>query len=151
MLVDMTLSVISKVKEKEKMRVDVVHVITASLYGAATAAAGGVVAATSPMLSLALSGVSGACAILGALYFRSDHKKHSARLDLLITLLFTFSFGAAFGGYVGSVIFSLIPGGNNGYQTPIAEYVVGGLSIGFLLTPIANAIINRIAKDDWRK
>lgn len=87
----------------------------------------------------ALVALAGACAILGASYFRSTDDEPAGR-DAVVTLVAPFVGGGALGGEVGSTIFFWLAGEKAIYSTPFSHHVVGGLIVGALMTPVARAV-----------
>ena len=94
-------------------------------------------------MSAALLGLSGACAISGALFFRAEDNEHPVR-DSIITVVFPFLLGVAVGPFVGRWLFGLVPGAEEAYQTPLAEHMLGGLIAGVGVVPALRAGIRRL-------
>lgn len=119
--------------------------------GASGAAAGASTAAVATgasdmsLVGAVLLGVSGACGVIGAMFFKANDKESAAK-DTAVTIVFPFCLAVAIGPTLGVMIYTRA-GLEGVYQTTIAEHMLGGLAAGAGATPIIrHAIAAPISK-----
>lgn len=107
----------------------------------AAAASGGAGLATGDLpLAVAMMAVGGICAVIGALYYRSNSDEGIVR-DVIASLAMAFMLGAAAGAVAGAWLDAILFQALGLHMTVIAQSMIGGAALGLALTPLTRGVL----------
>lgn len=116
--------------------------LTALAAGAAAAGGAGgagIVLGELP-LAIAMMAVSGVCACIGALYYRSQDEETIVR-DIVVSLAMAFLVGAAAGAVAGAFLDSILFRAIGMHVSEIGQHMIGGAALGLILTPLTRGVL----------
>lgn len=119
-----------------------------SIGGAATSAATAV-ATQSGAFAIGMMALAGVCAIVAALYYRSESDEKIAR-DAIVSIAMAFIVGAAGGEIAGTFLDGLIFDRTGLHLSTIAQHMVGGAALGATMTPLTRSALSGKLGEIWR-
>lgn len=123
------------------MKLDAAGWALTALGSSAMSAAGAMAQLGENPASLAMMGVGGLCAIVGALYYRSSNNETALR-DIAISIAMAFLIGAAAGGVAGAWLETYVFRFTGFHLTQVAQHMIGGATLGGVLAPFTRALLS---------
>lgn len=130
------------------MKLDLAGWLIASAASIASSAAGAVASGGDERASLAMMGIGGVCAIVGALYYRVETDEPIA-LDAIASVAMAFIVGAAAGDVAGALLDAQLFAATGLLMSKTAEPMIGGVVLGGVMAPLTRALLAGKIGEIW--